>query len=202
MVYDELLSDTYLPLAKDIGLDPEDPEIKSQAKTFGESVGAWPAFPDTVDAMQRLSKYYRLIPLSNVDRASFKQTREGPLAGISFWRYYVAEDIGSYKPDLRNFEYMLKKMDEDDRSEGGKGIDGKEEDLHVAQSLFHDHVPAKKMGMASVWINRAGAGMGMVGVLRNCMRMGMLAMDGGSGHWASLLTRLNGSGKSKEVRIS
>lgn len=160
MVYDALLSKTYLSLAKDLGLDTSDPTIKSQAETFGESVGSWPAFPDTVDAMQRLGKHYRLIPLSNVDRASFKQTSGGPLADIDFWRTYVAEDIGSYKPDLKNFQYLLRKLDEDDRAEGGNGIDGLTEDLHVAQSLFHDHVPAKKMGMASVWINRSGAGMG------------------------------------------
>jgi FMN phosphatase YigB (HAD superfamily) len=26
--------------------------------------------------------------------------------------------------------------------------------LHVAQSLYHDHVPAKRLGLASVWIDR------------------------------------------------
>ena len=164
MLYSTLLTKTYLALAAALDLDTiHNPSLTSHAQTFGNSVGSWPAFPDTVDAMQRLSKYYRLIPLSNVDRASFTRTLEGPLAAVPFWRIYIAEDIGSYKPDLRNFEYLLRKIDEDDRSEGGNGIDGKQEDLHVAQSLFHDHVPAKKMGMASVWINRSGSAMGSTG---------------------------------------
>ncbi|KAK5944946.1 hypothetical protein PMZ80_002149 [Knufia obscura] len=160
MVYDELLEETYLLLAKDLGVDASTSSINEQAKRFGNSVGEWEAFPDTVDAMKRLGKYYKLVPLSNVDRASFSRTASGPLAGIPFWKVYVAEDIGSYKPDLRNFEYLLKRLDEDDKAEGGSGI-SKEEDLMVAQSLFHDHVPCKKMGMASVWIARGGAGMGM-----------------------------------------
>lgn len=159
-VYGEILKETYLLLAKDLGIDASDPKIIEQSTKFGNSVGEWEAFPDTVDAMKRLSKYYKLAPLSNVDRASFSRTASGPLKGVPFWRTYLAEDIGSYKPDLKNFEYLLKHLDADDKSEGGSGI-SKEEDLMVAQSLFHDHVPSKRMGLASVWIARGGAGMGM-----------------------------------------
>jgi FMN phosphatase YigB (HAD superfamily) len=97
--------------------------------------------------------------LSNIDNESFARTNAGPLGGIKFWRVYTAQDIGSYKPDLRNFEYLLKNIDEDDKSEGGQGI-SKEEDLHVAQSIFHDHVPVKKIGLSSVWINRKNIGTG------------------------------------------
>jgi len=153
---DIVLEETYLRLAADLGLSLDD-ELKSQAKAFGSSVGEWPAYPDTVDAMKRLSKYYKLIALSNIDNESFARTNAGPLGGIKFWRVYTAQDIGSYKPDLRNFEYLLKHIDEDDKSEGGQGI-SKEEDLHVAQSIFHDHVPAKKIGLSSVWINRKNIG--------------------------------------------
>jgi 2-haloalkanoic acid dehalogenase type II len=158
MKYDEILAQAYLHLAADLGASIDD-EVKSQAKAFGSSVGDWSAFPDTVDAMKRLGKYYRLIAFSNVDKESFARTNAGPLNGVKFWRVYTAQDIGSYKPDLRNFEYLLKHLDKDDKSEGGQGIT-KDEDLHVAQSLFHDHRPAKKMGMSSVWINRKGAGTG------------------------------------------
>lgn len=160
MRYDKLLKEVYLLLAKDLGSEPNSPEIQSQATKFGESVGDWVSFPDTVDAMKRLGKYYKLIPLSNVDRASFARTNAGPLNGVKFWRVYVAEDIGSYKPDLKNFEYLLKHLDEDDKSEGGSGI-SKEQNLMVAQSLYHDHKPSKQIGMASVWIDRKGSGMGM-----------------------------------------
>lgn len=72
----------------------------------------------------------------------------------------MAEDIGSYKPDLKNFEYLLKHLDEDDKSEGGSGI-SKEQNLMVAQGLYHDHRPSKQIGMASVWIAREGSGMSL-----------------------------------------
>lgn len=150
--YSELLEAGYLGLAKALGIEVDE-AVKREAKQLGESVGSWAAFPDTVDACQRLSKYYKLIPLSNVDRESFSNTCAGPLKGVDFFRIYTAQDIGSYKPDLRNFDYLLEHVKED------AGV-GKDEILHVAQSIFHDHIPAKKMGMSSVWINRKGAGMG------------------------------------------
>ena len=58
----------------------------------------------------------------------------------------TAEDIGSYKPDPRNFEALLAKAEE-------MGV-ARDRLLHVAQSLFHDHVPAKAAGLATVWIDR------------------------------------------------
>lgn len=158
MIYSELLRRTYLKMANDLGVEVTS-NIESEAQLFGNSCGSWLAFSDTIDAMQRLAKYYHLVPLSNVDVQSFTRTCEGPLKGVNFWRKYLAEDIGSYKPDLRNFEYLLKKLNEDEKSEGGGEI-SKEEDLMVAQSLFHDHAPCKKMGIASVWIARKGAGAG------------------------------------------
>ena len=36
----------------------------------------------------------------------------------------------------------------------------KHEILHVAQSLFHDHVPAKAAGLPTVWIDRRRANPG------------------------------------------
>jgi len=148
--YNELLHDAYLLLAKDFGVEA----TEQQAQDFGASIGSWEPFPDTVDACQRLVKAgFKLVPLSNVDRDSFQRTYKGPLKGVEFFRIYTAQDIGSYKPDLRNFEYLIKHVKED------AGVE-KDEILHVAQSIFHDHVPARKMGLASVWINRKGAGMG------------------------------------------
>lgn len=155
MIYDEVLEQAYLRSARDLGIKND--EVKAEAKAFGGSVGDWPAYPDTVDALKRLGKYYKLVPLSNVDRDSVARTISGPLSGVDFWQVYTAQDIGSYKPDLKNFEYLLKHIDEEGKKESGKGI-GKDENLHVAQSLFHDHVPAKKMGMSSVWINRKAIG--------------------------------------------
>ena len=83
--------------------------------------------------------------LSNIDRASFAASNV-KLAG-DFDAVYTAEDIGSYKPDPRNFHYLL------DHLQSDLGV-GPENVLHVAQSLYHDHVPAQSFGLATVWIDR------------------------------------------------
>lgn len=116
------------------------------AADIGASVPDWPAFPDSAAALARLAKRYTLIILSNVDRRSFAASNER--LGVTFDAILTAEDIGSYKPDPRNFEALLAKADE-------MGIAGGKL-LHVAQSLFHDHVPAKAIGLSTVWIDRRG----------------------------------------------
>ena len=84
-----------------------------------------------------------------MDHASFRQTLSGPLLGCHFDKIYTAEDIGSYKPDLKNFYYLLEHVKKD------LGVE-KDELCHVAQSLFHDHGPAQKVGLQSVWVDRKG----------------------------------------------
>ncbi|MCJ1373422.1 hypothetical protein MMC20_004650 [Loxospora ochrophaea] len=150
--YDKLLHDAYLQLAQKLNI-PLDDSIKTEASAFGASISSWLPFPDTILAMQRLKRHYRLVPLSNVDRASFNKTLSGPLSDVDFDTSYVAEEIGSYKPDHRNFEYLLSHVKSD------FGIN-QDEVLHTANSLQHDHVPAKQIGIHSCWIARQGAGMG------------------------------------------
>ena len=124
-------------------------QVDDAAKQYGSKIGAYPAFPDTVAAIQSLGKRFKLIPLSNVDITSFNETLAGPLKGCHFDAIYTAQDIGSYKPDIRNFHYLLEHVKSD------FGV-GKEELVHVAQSLFHDHGPAKELGLRSVWVDRGG----------------------------------------------
>jgi 2-haloalkanoic acid dehalogenase type II len=144
--YNKLLSETYKRLAPQLNVKA----TGTDAQKFGESIGSYPAFPDTVAAMQTLSRHYKLVPLSNVDNANFARTLSGPLSGVKFDAIYTAEDIGSYKPSLNNFHYLI------DHVERDFGIK-KQEILHTAQSLTHDHVPAKEIGLApGVWIARAG----------------------------------------------
>jgi 2-haloacid dehalogenase len=114
------------------------------AAEIGSSVPEWRAFPDSPEALGRLKQRYRLIILSNVDRQSFAGSNRR--LGVEFDAILTAEDIGSYKPDPRNFQALLAKIEE-------MGI-AKERLLHVAQSLFHDHVPAKSAGLATAWIDR------------------------------------------------
>ena len=111
---------------------------------FGRSVGDWPAFDDSAPALAYLEQHYRLVILSNVDRKSFAVSNEK--LGVTFDAIYTAEDIGSYKPDPRNFEYMLEQL-------GKRGVE-KRDILHTAQSLHHDHVPATALGLATNWIDR------------------------------------------------
>ena len=112
---------------------------------LANSVGNWPAFPDSGEALGRLKRHFKLIILSNVDRDSFAGSRQ--LLGVEFDAVYTAQDIGSYKPNPRNFDYLLSHACTDFDLEPGQI-------LHVAQSLYHDHLPAKAKGLATCWIDR------------------------------------------------
>ena len=120
------------------------PASWEECQAYGRSVGNWPAFPDSAEALQYLKKHYKLVILSNVDNESFAASNKR--LQVTFDAILTAEDIGSYKPDDRNFRYMLEKL-------GGMGI-GKEQILHTAESLFHDHEPANRAGLTSCWIYR------------------------------------------------
>lgn len=141
--YLELLPIVYKRLAEEWGLavTPE------QCAAYGQSVKDWPAFPDSSGALQYLKKHYKLVILSNVDNLSFAGSNER--LQVQFDAIYTAEDVGSYKPSDRNFEYMLDKLK-------SQGIE-KSDILHTAESMFHDHVPAKRHGLATCWIYRRHA---------------------------------------------
>ena len=120
------------------------PVSADECESYGLSVRDWPAFVDSPGALQYLKKYYKLIILSNVDNRTFSFSNRK--LRVEFDAIYTAEDIGSYKPDDRNFDYMLGHI-------GDLGIQ-KAGLLHTAESLFHDHGPANKHGIAGCWINR------------------------------------------------
>ncbi|KAJ4294077.1 hypothetical protein N0V90_007766 [Kalmusia sp. IMI 367209] len=148
--YAKLLTALHPKVCKE--LDLEEP-TQEESKAFGDSVKTFPAFPDSVAALRRLSKTYKMVVLSNVDNASFAANNASSLQGFEWDLVLTAEDIGSYKPDLKNFEYMLKSVKEK------YGVE-KSAVLQTAQSQFHDHHPAKDMGIKSSWIYRPGAIMG------------------------------------------
>ena len=114
-------------------------------QAFGNSVPHWPAFPDTADALRYLKHYYKLVILSNVHREGF--TASNRKLGVEFDAIYTAQDIGTYKPDDANFNYLLEHLESD------LGLE-KRDILHTAQSLFHDHLPAKSIGLATAWVDR------------------------------------------------
>lgn len=141
MPYSQLLAVVYRRLASAWGMTTSNEE----ANTFGASVPDWPEFPDSAGALKYLKRYYRLVILSNVDRLSFRSSHTR--LGVGFDAIYTAQDIESYKPSDRNFEYLLRRLEEDF---GFLRTDV----LHVAQSLLHDHAPANRAGLASAWIDR------------------------------------------------
>src|SRR5438477_1008106 len=106
-----------------------------------DSIGDWPPFPDTVEALARLGRHFRLVILSNIDNDLFEGNARRLRA--RFFMVVTSQQVGSYKPSLANFHYMLERL-------GGP----KERVLHVAQSLFHDISPAREVGLTSVWITR------------------------------------------------
>jgi 2-haloacid dehalogenase len=140
LAYRDLLPIVYKRLAEEWGVPAEWDECQA----YGRSIRLWPAFEDSPAALQYLKKHYKLVILSNVDNESFSFSNRR--LEVAFDAVFTAEDIGSYKPSPRNFEYMLEKL-------AGYGID-KGQILHTAESLFHDHAPANRFGLASCWIYR------------------------------------------------
>ena len=141
LLYPELLTRVHRLIAESLGLD-------SSAQldgAFGASVPHWPAFPDTADALRVLKRHFRLVILSNVHRDGIAASNRK--LGVELDAIYTAEDIGSYKPSDANFEYMLAHLKSD------LGLE-RPDVLHTAQSLRHDHVPAKRFGLANAWIDR------------------------------------------------
>ena len=140
MAYPDLLAAVHGRLAAEWGAE----STPEQNAAFGASVPEWPPFADSADALRYLKGHYKLVILSNVDRASFAAS--AAKLGVDFDAVYTAGEIGSYKPSLNNFNYMLDRL-------AGMGI-AKSAILHTAQSLFHDHAPAKAVGLARCWIDR------------------------------------------------
>src|SRR3954470_12827895 len=139
--YRKILAEAHRRLAKDWNASG----TEAEAERFGNSVPDWPAFPDSAAALAYLTQHYKMVILSNIDRASFAESNKK--LGVTFDAICTAEDIGSYKPDKRNFDFVLKTV-KDRFNLAPKDV------LHTAQSLFHDHQTAKAIGLATNWIDR------------------------------------------------
>ena len=117
------------------------PLYEGEATALADSLKNWPPFPDTVESLKRLKSRFKLAIISNTDDDLFADTAK--LLEVPFDHVITAQQVGSYKPAHRNFERALEVI----------GLP-KEKILHCAQSVFHDVVPAKKLGIANVWVNR------------------------------------------------
>jgi 2-haloacid dehalogenase len=135
--YREVLATVAKGFAARLGFTLSDEERAA----FADSVGDWPAFPDSPEALQILARHYKLAILSNIDDALFALSAKR--LGVTFNEVVTAQQVGSYKPSLRNFDRLIERL-------------GVPQDtiLHVAQSLFHDIEPANAIGLTTVWVNR------------------------------------------------
>ncbi|MFZ3342875.1 MAG: haloacid dehalogenase type II [Terriglobales bacterium] len=146
--YREVLQSVVRAFSARLGFTPAPADITS----LSESVAAWPPFPDTVAALRQLKKRYRLAVISNIDDDLFMQTRKH--LEVEFDAAITAEQARSYKPSLNNFELALNRL-----------AIRTEHLLHVGQSIFHDILPARWLGISTVWVNRQSARPG-VGAVR------------------------------------
>ena len=142
-LYEDILADTYRALAEEwnVSCTAED------AEAIGPSIGCWQAFPDSVDALKRLGKHYKLVALSNISNDAINAVLTTALGDVKFDAVYTAETIGSYKPDKKNFDYLIEGVEKDLGVEKG-------ELLHVSHGVKSDQVPAEEFGLGHVWIER------------------------------------------------
>jgi 2-haloacid dehalogenase len=112
-----------------------------QMRSLPESLATWRPFPDTVPALRELKKRYQLAVISNVDDDLFAST--APQLKVSFDHVITAGQARCYKPGLEIFKMALSRI--------GVPVG---QILHVAQSIYHDMIPAKSLGISTVWVNR------------------------------------------------
>ncbi|HUA16165.1 MAG TPA: haloacid dehalogenase type II [Verrucomicrobiae bacterium] len=138
--YRQVLESVVRRFGDELGFTPSNDE----ARSLPDSLAAWKPWPDTVAALRRLKQRFRLVIVSNVDDDLFAFTR--PQLGVEFDDVITAQQAGAYKPSLKMFELALSRI-----QTPAHRI------LHVAQSVYHDVVPAQALGLATVWVNRPSA---------------------------------------------
>ena len=146
--YRNVLESVVRQFGERLGFQPSAAELR----VLHASVPAWPPFPDTTAALQRLQQRFRLAIISNIDDDLFAATSK--LLGVTFDAIITAEQAQSYKPSTNNFNLALSRLKVTP-----------ERLLHVGQSIYHDVIPAQSLGIATVWVNRKSARPG-VGAVR------------------------------------
>ena len=141
--YSQMLEPVYEEVAAELGL----PVGRTGSTVLRDSVPQWPAFPDAVETLAWLRERFRLVALTNSDVWGLE--RMSATLGAPFHDAVTAEDVGVNKPSARVFEYCRGRL-----STGGHV---KGDILHVAQSQYHDIVPARALGLTTCWIERRSA---------------------------------------------
>ena len=139
--YRKILQEIVKRFGQRFNFEPTETESGTEINCLVDSIKNWQPFPDTVAALLALKQKYKLAVISNIDDDLFAGTAKH--LKVEFDWLITAEKVRSYKPSTRNFEIALETM----------GIPP-EKLLHVAQSVYHDIVPATSMGISTVWVNR------------------------------------------------
>lgn len=135
--YRQVLETAVQRLGERLGFTPS----PSEKSSLPDSVQHWPPFPDTIEALRQLKQKYQLVILSNIDQDLFAGSAKH--LQVPFDAIITAEQVKSYKPALNHFTTMLQQLDL-----------SADQVLHVAQSIYHDIVPARSLGLSTVWVNR------------------------------------------------
>lgn len=149
-LFEDAMRRVFLAVAADLKTPWSSEQLSAKADAFSHSAGVWPAFPDSVNALRALGRHgagKKLIALSNVSNQSIRAVLEGPLKGADFDAVYTGENIGAYKPNDKNFHYLLNGL----HTEFGLG---KDQLLHVAHGVRSDQVPGEKFAFDHVWVER------------------------------------------------
>lgn len=135
--YREVLQAVVQAFGKQLSFTPSMKDLNVLTDSFSE----WRPWPDTVAALKRLAKRYRIAIISNTDDDLFEKTcRYLP---VEFEHVTTAQQAHCYKPALEIFRMAL-----------GKAKLAPNRILHVGQSIYHDVLPAQSLGLATVWVNR------------------------------------------------
>jgi len=132
------LARVYQTIAPALGL----PEGRGEALLDG--VRDWTAFPDSVEALVRLARRYRLVAMTNARRWAFEGFSQ--TLGNPFHAAFTVDDTGVEKPDAAFFEQVFAFVEGEGHS--------KDDILHVAQSQYHDIGISRQLGMTNCWIER------------------------------------------------
>jgi 2-haloacid dehalogenase len=140
LAYRQVMARVLEQLAREKGVELAD----ADRDALGTSLPSWPVFPEVPEALGELRRRgWKLGVLTNSDRDLIEASIEA--IGVPFDAIVPAGEIGSYKPAHRHWEVFF---DQTGADRAGH--------VHVAQSHFHDIVPANELGMPSIWINRLG----------------------------------------------
>jgi 2-haloacid dehalogenase len=135
--YRDVLQSVVRGFGERLGFSPTDAEVRS----LPESIATWQPFPDTVEALRKLTKRYQLAVMSNIDDDLFAATASK--LEVPFSNVITAQQAGCYKPCMNIFRLAEKRI----------GV-SHDQWLHVGQSIYHDVIPAQSLGLTTVWVNR------------------------------------------------